>query len=141
MWDLPLNESGIISKLSITEHNIHFPRCMHCIAIAQMSDVRLEIHENTKRSGVRGAGDAAARQRLVHLGRRDRVNRQKCYGLGRGFFARLQEISSCSCSTALPGPAWVLISKIYLLFSRSLYSRNCLVGLQDYPDHGDFLPL
>ena len=33
----------------------------------------------------------------------------------------LREISSCSSLTALPGPAWVLLSKICILFSRSLY--------------------
>ena len=28
----------------------------------------------------------------------------------------LREISSCSCLTVLPGPAWVLLSKKYILF-------------------------
>ena len=38
----------------------------------------------------------------------------------------LGELSSCSCLTALPGPAWVLLSKIYKPFSRSLYNRTSL---------------
>ena len=33
----------------------------------------------------------------------------------------LREISSCSCLTVLPGPAWVLLSKIYTLFPGALY--------------------
>ena len=33
----------------------------------------------------------------------------------------LREFSSCSCLTALPGPAWVLLSKIYKSFAGSLY--------------------
>ena len=33
----------------------------------------------------------------------------------------LREFSSCSCLTALPGPAWVLLSKIYIPFPGSLY--------------------
>ena len=33
------------------------------------------------------------------------------------------KISSCSCFTVLPGPAWVLLSKICILFSRSLKSE------------------
>ena len=43
---------------------------------------------------------------------------------------RLRGFCSCSCLTALPGPAWVLISKIYQPFSSSLYSfskRNLLL--------------
>ena len=32
------------------------------------------------------------------------------------------EISSCSCLTVLPGPAWVHLSKIYKHFAGSLYS-------------------
>ena len=39
---------------------------------------------------------------------------------------RLHEISSCSCLTDLPGPAWVMLSKIYKLFSRSLYRESNL---------------
>ena len=34
------------------------------------------------------------------------------------------EISSCSCLTALPGPTWVLLSKIYKPFPGSLYSKQ-----------------
>ena len=33
----------------------------------------------------------------------------------------LREISSCSCLTVLPGPAWVLLSKKYILFPGALY--------------------
>ena len=33
----------------------------------------------------------------------------------------LGEISYCSCLTFLPGPAWVLLSKIYKPFPGSLY--------------------
>ena len=33
----------------------------------------------------------------------------------------LREICSCYCLHVLPGPAWVLLSKICILFSRSLY--------------------
>ena len=36
----------------------------------------------------------------------------------------LGEISSCSCFTALPGPAWVLLSKICKPFAGSLYSAS-----------------
>ena len=32
----------------------------------------------------------------------------------------LREICSCSCLPILPGPAWVLLSKIYRLFLRAL---------------------
>ena len=32
----------------------------------------------------------------------------------------LREISSCSCLTVLPGPAWVLLSKKYILFPGAL---------------------
>ena len=34
----------------------------------------------------------------------------------------LREISSCSCLTVLPGPAWVLLSKKYILFPGALYT-------------------
>ena len=34
----------------------------------------------------------------------------------------LREVCSCSCLPVLPDPAWVLLSKICILFSRSLYS-------------------
>ena len=33
----------------------------------------------------------------------------------------LRDISSCSCLTVLPGPAWVLLSKKYILFPGALY--------------------
>ena len=33
----------------------------------------------------------------------------------------LREMSSCSCLTVLPGPAWLLLNKICTPFSRSLY--------------------
>ena len=33
----------------------------------------------------------------------------------------LREISSCSCLPVLPGPAWVLLSKVYILFLGTLY--------------------
>ena len=36
----------------------------------------------------------------------------------------LQEISSCSCLTFLPGPAWLLLNKICTPFIRSLYTRQ-----------------
>ena len=35
----------------------------------------------------------------------------------------LREFSSCSCVPSLPGPAWVLLSKIYKPFAGSLYIR------------------
>ena len=38
----------------------------------------------------------------------------------------LREISSCSCLTVLPGPAWVLLSKKYILFPGALYYRFTL---------------
>ena len=34
----------------------------------------------------------------------------------------LREISSCSCLTFLPGPAWVLLSKICIYFFSALYT-------------------
>ena len=43
----------------------------------------------------------------------------------------LLEISSCSCLIALPVPAWVLLSKICILFRRSLYVFGPS-GLKDY---------
>ena len=36
----------------------------------------------------------------------------------------LREVSSCSCLTVLPGPAWVLLSKKYILFLGALYSEK-----------------
>ena len=33
----------------------------------------------------------------------------------------MREISSCCCLTVLPGPAWLLLNKICIPFSRSLY--------------------
>ena len=36
----------------------------------------------------------------------------------------LREFSSCSCLTALPDPAWVLLSKICKPFAGSLYIIN-----------------
>ena len=36
----------------------------------------------------------------------------------------LREVSSCSCLTVLPGPAWVLLSKKYILFPGALYLRR-----------------
>ena len=36
----------------------------------------------------------------------------------------LGEFSSCFCLTALPSPAWVLLSKIYKPFPGSLYMYN-----------------
>ena len=36
----------------------------------------------------------------------------------------LREISSCSCLTVLPGPAWLLINKICIPLFRALYTRN-----------------
>ena len=36
----------------------------------------------------------------------------------------VREISSCSCLTVLPGTAWVLLSKKYILFPGTLYSRK-----------------
>ena len=42
----------------------------------------------------------------------------------------LREISSCSCLTFLPGPAWVLLSKICKDFFSALYSiPGDLIGL------------
>ena len=41
----------------------------------------------------------------------------------------LREISSCSWLTFVPGPAWVLLSKIYKVFFSSLY-RERLKGVQ-----------
>ena len=38
-------------------------------------------------------------------------------------FMWLREFCSCSCLPVLPGPAWVLLSKICILFCRSLYLR------------------
>ena len=44
----------------------------------------------------------------------------------------LREISSCSCLTFLPGPAWVLLSKICKGFFSALYDHH--IGLPlDYP--------
>ena len=37
----------------------------------------------------------------------------------------LREISSCSCLTVLPGPAWVLLSKIYKPLFPPLYATIC----------------
>ena len=34
----------------------------------------------------------------------------------------LRELCSCSCLPVLPGSAWVLLRKIFILFSRSLYN-------------------
>ena len=41
----------------------------------------------------------------------------------------LREVCSCSCSSVLPAPAWALLSKICIPFSRSLYvySKSCWV--------------
>ena len=44
-------------------------------------------------------------------------------------FTWLGEISSCSCLTLLPGPAWVLLSKIYKPFPGSLYTVTKLKAL------------
>ena len=33
------------------------------------------------------------------------------------------EISSCSCLTVLPGPAWLLLNKIFIPLFRTLYNR------------------
>ena len=38
----------------------------------------------------------------------------------------LREVSSCSCLTVLPGPAWVLLSKTYKPLFPPLYSRILL---------------
>ena len=37
----------------------------------------------------------------------------------------LRELSSCSCLTDPPGPAWVLLSKTYTYFSSPLYNLGC----------------
>ena len=42
----------------------------------------------------------------------------------------LREICSCSCLTVLPGPVWVLLNKIYILFPGTLYSQ--------YTAHSDY---
>ena len=41
---------------------------------------------------------------------------------------RLREISSCSCLTTLPDPAWVLLSKVCIHFTRVLqnYKHLCI---------------
>ena len=36
----------------------------------------------------------------------------------------LREVCYCSCLPVLPGPAWVLLNKICILFSRSLYTAS-----------------
>ena len=36
----------------------------------------------------------------------------------------LGEISSCSCLTVLPGPAWLLLNKIYMSLFWALYRLN-----------------
>ena len=40
----------------------------------------------------------------------------------------MREISSCSCLTFLPGPAWLLLNKICTPFSRSLYFASAATG-------------
>ena len=42
-----------------------------------------------------------------------RCNYLLCTQLRKNLGMRLREISSCSCLTVLPGPAWVLLSKTY----------------------------
>ena len=46
---------------------------------------------------------------------------QGCTELRKSLGRWLREISSCSCLTFLPGPAWLLLNKICTPFSRSLY--------------------
>ena len=49
----------------------------------------------------------------------------------------LDEISSCSCFTFLPGPAWVLLSKICKDFFSALYKS---IGVDETPScsQGEF---
>ena len=59
----------------------------------------------------------------------------ECTEIGKKACMWLREICSCSCLTALPGPAWVLLSKIYKLLAdlctQLLYCFPCLpVGLR-----------
>ena len=55
-------------------------------------------------------------------------------------------ISSCSCLIVLPGPAWVLLSKKYMLFPGALYILYCggrLRAVASWPRvrvHGTFTP-
>ena len=44
----------------------------------------------------------------------------------------LGEISTCSCLTALPGPAWVLLSKICKPFAGSLYKMMAAYFMDEY---------
>ena len=41
---------------------------------------------------------------------------------------RLREISSCSCLTVLPGPAWVLLSKTYKPLFEPLYKNSTYIN-------------
>ena len=49
---------------------------------------------------------------------------------GKSLGTWLREISSCSCLTFLPGPAWVLLSKICQDFLSALYVCLCVVKLR-----------
>ena len=49
-----------------------------------------------------------------------------CTGPGIKACTWLREISSCSCLTVLPGPAWLLLNKISDFKSAYLYSGPCM---------------
>ena len=56
-----------------------------------------------------------------------RSGRETYREVNKGLYTTwLREFSSCSCLTVLPGPAWVLLSKKYLLFpgAMSIFSQR-----------------
>ena len=48
-------------------------------------------------------------------------NRTKCTEPGKSLGTWLREISSCSCLTVLPGPAWLLLNNICIPLFWALY--------------------
>ena len=52
---------------------------------------------------------------------------QGCTELRKSLGRWLREISSCSCLTFLPGPAWVLLSKICKYFFSALYRTSRII--------------
>ena len=60
---------------------------------------------------------------------------------GKKAYMWLGEISSCSCLTFLPGPAWLLLNKICKALFRALYNGNKHYSPADHSSSCCWVPL
>ena len=93
-WQATPLSPSISPSLVLSANVMHFSRVSH---LSFLKHLRRLIHPNSQARRV-----PQSKFQLVFI-----------YREGSKGGTQLREISSCPCSTVLPGPAWVLLSKAY----------------------------